>query len=148
MGGLLGIAFLNPLWLIVLAGLPILWWLLRVTPPAPRRARFPAIRLLLGLQPREETPAQTPLWLLLLRLLIAALIILALAHPLLNPGARLATTGPVVIVVDDGWSAARNWPARQTMMADIIDKADRNRQPVMLGRRRRRSTARRRSRAG
>jgi hypothetical protein len=132
MGGLLGIAFLNPLWLIVLAALPILWWLLRVTPPAPRRARFPAIRLLLGLQPREETPAQTPLWLLLLRLLIAALIILALAHPLLNPGARLATTGPVVIVVDDGWSAARNWPARQTMMADIIDKADRNRQPVML----------------
>src|SRR5215472_13369105 len=103
MAGLAGIAFLSPLWLMVLAGLPILWWLLRITPPAPRRARFPAIRLLLGLTPREETPAQTPLWLLLLRLLICALIILALAHPLLNPGARLTGNGPLVLVVDDGW---------------------------------------------
>lgn len=132
MFGLAGIAFLTPLWLAVLAALPILWWLLRITPPAPRRARFPAIRLLLGLHPREETPAQTPLWLLLLRLLIASLIIVALAHPLLNPGARLATTGPVLIVVDDGWGAARNWDARQTMLADIIDRAGRNREPVMI----------------
>ena len=60
MAGLAGIAFLSPLWLLVLAALPILWWLLRITPPAPRRARFPAIQLLLGLHPREETPAQTP----------------------------------------------------------------------------------------
>ena len=132
MSGLLGIAFLSPLWLMVLAGLPILWWLLRITPPAPRRARFPAIRLLLGLTPREETPAQTPLWLLLLRLLIAALIILALAHPLLNPGARLPTTGPLVIVIDDGWSSARNWTARQAMLGDVIDRAERNREPVMI----------------
>ena len=50
------------------AVLPILWWLLRVTPPAPRRVRFPALRLLLGLVPREETPAKTPLWLILLRM--------------------------------------------------------------------------------
>jgi hypothetical protein len=129
---LAGIAFLSPLWLIGLAALPILWWLLRVTPPAPRRALFPAIRLLLALKPKEETPAQTPLWLLILRLLIAALIILVLAHPLLNPGARLASDGPVMLVVDDGWAAARNWPARRAMLADIIDRAERNRQPVVL----------------
>ena len=132
MAGLAGIAFLSPLWLAVLAALPVLWWLLRITPPAPRRARFPAIQLLLGLHPREETPAQTPLWLLLLRLLIAGLIILALAHPLLNPGARLASTGPVLIVVDDDWAAARDWEARQAMLADLIDRAGRNRQPVMI----------------
>ncbi len=132
MGALAGIAFLSPLWLFGLAALPILWWLLRVTPPAPRRALFPAIRLLLQLQPKEETPAKTPLWLLLLRLLIAALIILALAHPLLNPGAQIASTGPVLVVVDDGWGSARNWPARKTMLTDIIDRADRNRQPVVL----------------
>jgi hypothetical protein len=106
MTGLLGaLAILQPWWLAVLAGLPILYWLLRVTPPAPRRQRFPAIRLLLALQPKEETPAQTPLWLLILRMLIATLIILALAHPLANPGARLLGTGPLVLVVDDGWAA-------------------------------------------
>ncbi len=132
MGFLSGMAFLSPFWLIALAALPVLWWLLRVTPPAPRNVSFPAIRLLLALRPKEETPAQTPLWLLLLRLLIAALVIFALAHPLLNPGARLATSGLVVIVVDDGWAAARNWTARQNMLADLVDRAERNQQPVVL----------------
>ena len=133
MTGLLGaLAILQPWWLAALAALPILYWLLRVTPPAPRHARFPAIRLLLALQPKEETPAQTPLWLLLLRLLIAALIILALAHPLANPGAKLSGAGPLVLVVDDGWAAARNWPARQAAMADILDRAERDERPVMV----------------
>jgi Domain of unknown function (DUF4159)/Aerotolerance regulator N-terminal len=133
MTGLLGaLAILQPWWLAALAALPILYWLLRVTPPAPRYARFPAIRLLLALQPKEETPAQTPLWLLLLRLLIAALIILALAHPLANPGAKLSGAGPLVLVVDDGWAAARNWPARQAAMADILDRAEREERPVMV----------------
>ena len=49
------LAFASPWLLLGLAALPVLWWLLRVTPPAPRRVRFPALRLLLGLQPREET---------------------------------------------------------------------------------------------
>src|SRR6266566_5978246 len=96
------LAFVSPWLLLALAALPIIWWLLRVTPPAPRRLRFPAIQLLLGLVPREETPARTPLWLILLRMALAALIILALAHPLLNPSARLAASGPLILVVDNG----------------------------------------------
>src|SRR4051794_29633989 len=102
------LAFASPWLLLGLGALPILWWLLRVTPPAPRRLPFPAIRLLLGLQPREETAAHTPLWLILLRMALAAAIILALAHPLLNPSRQLAASGgPLVLVVDDGWAAAR-----------------------------------------
>ena len=46
-----------------------------MTPPAPRHIAFPAIRLLVGLTPREETPARTPLWLILLRMALAALVI-------------------------------------------------------------------------
>src|SRR5271155_6229510 len=107
------LAFASPWLLVALAALPIIWWLLRVTPPAPRRSAFPALRLLRGLVPREETPARTPLWLILLRMLLAALVIFAVAHPLLNPQARLAATGPIVLVVDDGWAAAHDWPARQ-----------------------------------
>src|SRR5229473_4679897 len=107
------LAFTTPWLLAGFAVLPVLWWLLRVTPPAPIVVAFPAIRLLFGLVPREETPAKTPLWLILLRMLLAALLILALAHPLLNPQARLASTGPIVLVVDDGWAAARDWPTRQ-----------------------------------
>jgi len=33
------LAFLNPWLLAALAALPALWWLLRATPPAPRRPR-------------------------------------------------------------------------------------------------------------
>src|SRR5215468_11667145 len=103
------LAFVSPWLLVALAALPIIWWLLRVTPPAPRRIEFPAIRLLLGLVPREETPAREPLWLILLRMVLAALVILGLAQPLLNPGGRLPGGGPLVLVIDDGWAAARQW---------------------------------------
>src|SRR5215471_15987760 len=110
------LAFVSPCLLVALMPLPIIWWLLRVTPPAPRRIEFPAIRLLLGLVPREETPARTPLWLILLRMVLAALVIGAVAHPLLNPRAHLAATGPILLVVDDGWAAARDWPMRQASL--------------------------------
>ena len=51
---------------------------------------FPAIRLLFDLMPQEETPHRTPLWLILLRLLLAALVILGFADPLLNAQGELA----------------------------------------------------------
>lgn len=127
------LAVLSPWWLAALAGLPIIYWLLRVTPPAPRRTRFPAIRILQDIVPKEETPAQTPLWLLILRLLLAAIVIIALAHPLLNPPARLgAAGGPLLLVVDDGWAAARRWSDRQETMATLVDRAEREGRPVIV----------------
>jgi len=126
------LAFTSPWLLVALAALPIIWWLLRVTPPAPRRIAFPAIRLLLGLTPREETPARTPLWLILLRMALAALVIVAAAHPLLNPQERLTSTGPILVIVDDGWAAARDWPARQAALADLLAEAEREDRQVVL----------------
>lgn len=126
------LAFASPWLLLGLVALPALWWLLRVTPPAPRRLRFPAIRLLLGLVPREETPARTPLWLILFRMVLAAIVIFGLAQPLLNPSARLAARGPLVLVVDNGWAAAHDWPSRQRLMNELIDQAEREDRRVVL----------------
>jgi len=126
------LAFVSPWLLLALAALPIIWWLLRVTPPAPRRIAFPAIRLLLGLVPREETPARTPWWLILLRIVLAALVILAVAHPLLNPQSRLASAGPILLVVDDGWAAAHDWPVRQEALVKLLDEAEREDRQVVL----------------
>src|ERR1700722_1302324 len=126
------LAFAAPWLLLGFAVLPILWWLLRVTPPAPRRIRFPALRLLLDLVPREETPAKTPLWLILLRMMLAALIILALAHPLLNPSARLAGDGPLGLAVDDGWAAAGQWDERRAALDRLVDQAEREGRRVVL----------------
>jgi len=53
----LPLAFVQPLILLALIGLPVLWWLLRLVPPRPRRIAFPPTRLLFDIAPREETPA-------------------------------------------------------------------------------------------
>ena len=119
----LPISFGAPLILAALLVLPLLWWLLRVTPPLPRRTLFPPLRLLRGLQDEEQTPAATPWWLLLLRLLAAALLILALADPLLGRSPQLAAPGPLVLVVDNGWTGAKGWGARQELMIDLLRSA-------------------------
>ncbi len=124
--------FAAPLALIALAGLPLLWWLLRVTPPAPRRETFPAIRLLLGLHATEETPARTPWWLLLLRLAAAALVVVALARPVLDSTGSMSGGGPVLLVIDNGWASAAEWPRRMQMANTVLDRAARAGRQVAL----------------
>src|SRR6476469_4737756 len=85
------LAFAQPLVLLGLLGLPVLWWLLRLVPPRPRQINFPPARLLFEIAPKEETPARTPWWLTLLRLLLATLIIIGAAGPLWNPPLTSAT---------------------------------------------------------
>jgi hypothetical protein len=119
----LPLTFGTPLILAALLVLPLLWWLLRVTPPLPKRTVFPPLRLLRGLEDEEQTPAATPWWLLLLRLLAAALLIVALADPLLGRAPQLTAQGPLVLVVDNGWAAARDWDQRQELIADLLHGA-------------------------
>jgi hypothetical protein len=126
------LSFLIPWMLATLAVLPVLWWLLRLTPPSPKRIRFPAIRLLFGLKPREETPHRTPWWLILLRVAIAGLIILALSHPVWNAGREFARNGNVLIVIDNGWGAAPHWETMVGAAGDLIDRADREGRTVFL----------------
>lgn len=126
------LSFASPWILAGLIALPVLWWLLRAVPPAPRRVNFPAVRLLFGLEQREETPHRTPWWLLALRLCLASLIIAAFAHPVVNPARELRGSGPLLLVIDNGWAAARDWPARQATAADLLDQAERSGKNVMV----------------
>ena len=55
------ISFATPWALAALALLPVIWWLLRFTPPRPEKVRFPPFRLLLGLINRDHPiPAALP----------------------------------------------------------------------------------------
>src|SRR5271155_2020711 len=108
----LPLAFAAPAVLAALVGLIGLYFLLRVTPPNPRQALFPPLRLLLGLDPNETTPAHTPWPILALRLAIGALIILAMAEPLWNSLAALSGSGPLLVLIDDGFAAAPAWDKR------------------------------------
>jgi hypothetical protein len=133
MSFLSSLSFTTPLALAALLLLPVIWWLLRFTPPRPETVRFPPIRLLLELANREEQPDKTPWWLLLLRLLVAGFIILAVAHPLYAPG-RLGTLSstPLLLVVDDSWAAARDWDKRREIMDEILTGAASAGAPVTL----------------
>jgi hypothetical protein len=129
----LPLTFAEPLLLLGLLSLPVLWWLLRVMPPRPRRVEFPPTRLLFDIAPKEETPSRTPWWLTALRLAAAALIILAAAGPTWNPQTGVsAGTKPLVLLLDDGWSAAASWDIRVKAADELITQADNDRRAVAL----------------
>src|SRR5579862_1325204 len=129
----LPLSFTEPFLLAGLLSLPVLWWVLRVMPPRPRRIEFPPTRLLFDIQPREETPSRTPWWLTLLRLAAAALVIFAAAGPVWNPQTGLAgSRAPLMILLDDGWSAASSWDARIRAADELIANADSDRRGVAL----------------
>jgi len=129
----LPLSFAEPLLLLGLLSLPVLWWLLRVMPPRPRRIEFPPTRLLFDIAPKEETPSRTPWWLTALRLAAAALVILAAAGPIWNPQTGVAgSSAPLVILLDDGWSAASSWDSRIKAADELIANADSDRRGVAL----------------
>ena len=83
--------------------------------------------------PKEETPSRTPWWLTLLRLTAAALLIIAAAGPIWNPRTGVgAGSAPLVILLDDGWSAAASWDTRIKAADELIAKADNDRRGVAL----------------
>ncbi len=117
-----------PLALLGLVALPVIWYILRATPPAPQDADLPSLRLLDDVVPQEETPARTPWWILLLRMLAAAAAIIGLSQPVYAPGANPSddTAGPVLVVVDNGWASAPRWGEFRAVAAGALDGESRN----------------------
>jgi hypothetical protein len=125
--------FGTPLALFGLLSLPIIWWLLRFTPPKPKQIKFPPIRILLGLPTQEETPDKTPWWLLLLRLGLAAVLIFAVAQPFLQPkGTDILPMGHRLIIVDDGWVSAQSWPKTRDFLLQVLAQSQTDGVPVTL----------------
>ncbi|TVR10512.1 MAG: DUF4159 domain-containing protein [Salinarimonadaceae bacterium] len=128
----LPLTFAAPLVLAGLVALPAIWLLLRVTPPQPRRIAFPPLKIMADLLARRETPARTPWWLLLLRLVIAAVVILAAAGPVLNPAPSLdgEADAPVLVIVDNGATAAHDWRARSAILLEQGEAIMRDGRPM------------------
>ncbi len=127
------LTFLNPWALIALLVLPIIYWLLRFTPPKPQSVRFPPFRLLLDLINKEEETDKTPWWLVLLRLALAAALIIAVAQPILSDETRAGMSkDPLLIIIDNDWSTANDWPVRQSVLQQTIEAAKTRSIPVAL----------------
>ena len=128
------LAVLHPLLLLAGLALPVLWLLLRVTPPRPQTILFPPLRLLLDLVPAQKSPARSPWWLTALRILVAGLLILAMAGPVWRPqqSATGSQQGPLLLMIDDGWSSAKDWEQRQATAQGLIELAAEQSRPVAL----------------
>ena len=127
------IGFAAPWLLLALLALPILWIILRAVPPAPIRRRFPGVALLLGLKDDDSVTDRTPWWLLLLRMLAVAAVIIGLAGPVLNPQQdRQPGSGPVLIVMDGGWPGAQDWTSRAELADRLLAEAGREGRPTAI----------------
>ena len=129
---LFGIGFAAPFLLLALVVLPILWILLRAVPPAPIRRLFPGVMLLLGLSDDESQSDKTPWWLLLLRTLAIAAVIVGFAGPVLNPQGDARGSGPLLVLIDGTWADARDWGARIDRVGATLDEAVQDGRPVAV----------------
>ena len=126
------LGFAAPALLLALVALPVLWWLLRAMPPAPAVRRFPGVALLLGLRDEEVQTHRTPWWLLLMRMLAVAALIVGFAGPVLNPRAEAPGTAPLLIVADASWASARDWQRREERIAGLLADAARTGRSVAI----------------
>ncbi|QEW23025.1 hypothetical protein LA6_005261 [Marinibacterium anthonyi] len=127
-----GIGFSAPWLLLALLALPVLWLILRAVPPAPIRRRFPGVALLLGLTDDDTVTDRTPWWLLLLRILAVAAVIIGLAGPVLNPQRTAEGSGPLLIVMDGSWAGATRWVDKTDLVAAQLAEAGRANRPVAI----------------
>ncbi|GJL84404.1 MAG: LytTR family transcriptional regulator [Micavibrio sp.] len=126
------IIFMNPWILLGAAGLPLLWFLLRIMPPTPQRIVLPTTRFLAGLVPETQTPSRTPWWILLLRIAVAALVLLALAQPVYNPAGGLPGSGAVRLVIDNSWPAAQTWSKQIQAAEESLMQAGREKREIYI----------------
>lgn len=119
------IVFTQPIILSGLFALPVLWYILRITPPAPKKIIFPPARILNDLNADEQTPNKSPWWLLFLRMLLIALMIIALSRPVINPADDLAGNGAVRIIIGNSWASAPIWNKQTEAAEEIITQAGR-----------------------
>lgn len=113
--------------------LPAAWKLLETIPPKPQQVEFPAIRLVFEQAADDKQNITAPLWQKLLGTSILAALALAAADPRLESASLLEKNeGPVLLVVDNDWSAARDWDAVQRRMQSVLESADRQGRKVMI----------------
>jgi len=125
------LSLLAPLTLVGIITLPLVWWILKISPPSPKRRMFPPLAILQGVETDEETPNATPIWVLLYRLLMVAVAVFALSMPLLqseDPSGDL----PLTLILDDSAASAPIWDDLTDDARRRVRDAQRNNQDVVL----------------
>lgn len=126
--------FLNPslLWFLLL--LPSLWALFKIKPPKAIEQSFPPIHFLYALKTTTQNRHYTPWWLMILRLLICACLIIGLAQPVfyMHDFKTTSSEKPILLMIDNGWSSSPQWPQFIQVARQILIQANQNHTSVDL----------------
>ena len=126
------LSFTAPFALIGLLSLPAVYWLLRATPPRPQTVPFPGYRLLEKLNANREKPDKTPWPLILIRMMLVASVVIALAGPRLNAPENTGIGQAILVVVDNTYAAAPYWESRERALAMAAAQAKAVNKPVFV----------------
>ncbi|WP_135080425.1 DUF4159 domain-containing protein [Terasakiella sp. SH-1] len=127
------ISLTSPWALSALLLLPLLWQLLKVTPPKPTVIKFPAVRILQELSTSQTLATNTPWWILLLRSLIAISLIIAMTGPRLNQTeSTLSSDRPHIILIDNDWSVMERWANRKQELEKLVAYSQHAGQPTLV----------------
>lgn len=127
-----GLSFLNPALLAALLALPLIYLILRVIPPAAKLVVLPTTRFLRDVEQKNPPTQKTPWWLLLLRLAVLAFLIVGLAGPYIKASEPLEGSGPINLILDNGWAAGQTWDSQRDAALALLQQAKRANRPVTL----------------
>lgn len=112
---------------------PAAWWLMNTIPPKPVLTYFPGIRLLFKLAAEDKVSSTSPLWQKLLRIGLLSAPFIAAAQPQFGPDPVLqGGQGPVVVVVDNDWSASAKTDLIKSRIEAVLHTAARQGRPVTI----------------
>ena len=131
-GFFLALSFLTPWVLMGLVAIPLILLIMRAIPPAPIRRVFPAVVLLLGLSNKTHTSDKTPWWLLFLRTLVLATLVIGMAGPILNKHPDPEEDSDLLIVLDGSWASANGWTQTLENISNELARAKRRSSKVAL----------------
>lgn len=122
MTGIENLYFSSPWLLATILFLPLLWWILKVLPPKPKKHGFGGAYFLEDLTTTEKTSQTTPWWILLIRTLAILCFILAFAAPQEKTTKYQPSDTPLLIIIDNDWASSQQWQMMQNQARLLIEE--------------------------
>ena len=119
------ITFFEPLAFLGAPLIGLAFWFFWLQPTKQKQLEFSTTLFLDKLKQEKENPVSIPIWHLILRASLLCLIILAASQPIINAKGHFLNKGPVYLIIDDDWAAAKNWNAVKKMALGLISQAKR-----------------------
>ena len=127
------INFINPSALLGFILVPVLFIILKSFPPKPSRITFSSLFIIKKIKIDNSKILKYPIWLLLFRILILALVIAFFSEPYFkNKSFTNNQYKNYIIFLDSGWSASSKWGSYKNVILDIASEAEKNKSKLYL----------------